>query len=201
MKLKVFSTLFIAAMLIACAPTTKVQKTWSDPSLTKERVDNYKKILVLAPLKDESGRRIAEDKLKEAFKNREVIQSYTYLSAADTSQKAIEAKLLANGFDAVLVMQLKEIEKSVSYTPGTSYYGGGYYGRGYYGYGGGYYSPGYYSEDKTFVVETNIYDVKENKLVWSTTTTTVNPTALEKSLDGIIYSVRYEMMKKGLIKY
>lgn len=199
MKSKSLLTLLILGLMVACAPTTKIQKSWQDPSFTKEKVDGYKKLMAIAILKDESGRRIAEDKLVASFKEKQVFQSYNYLSAADTSQKAVETKLLADNVDAVIMMRLKEVEKSVTYNQGTGYYGG-YYGGWYGGYRGGYYSPGYYSEDKTFVVETNVYDVKENKLMMSITTTTLNPTAVEKSLDGIIYSIKYEMMKKGLIK-
>ncbi|MFN8133972.1 MAG: hypothetical protein U0Z17_01615 [Bacteroidales bacterium] len=98
-------------------------------------------------------------------------------------------------------MRLTTIEKSVSYNQGTYY--GGYYGSrgyGYHGYYGGGYAPGYYSEDKTFMVETNFYSVKDRKLLWSGTTSTLNPSSLDKSLDQIIYTIRYELQKKGIIK-
>ena len=197
MKLTLLLLTISIILLASCAPTTKIQKTWADPSLTKETFDSYKKVLVIAVLKDDTGRRIAEDKLVASFKNTTTVQSYTYLTPADTTQQIVEQKLKNDGFDAVIYMRLKEVEKSVTYNQGSGYYGGyGWYG----GYRGGYYSPGYYSEDKTFVVETNIYDVAANKLMWSTTTSTLNPTAIEKSLDGIIYTLRYELMKKGYIK-
>ena len=193
MKIKLSFLLITILVLVSCAPTTKIQKTWSDPSLSKEKFDSYKKVLVIAVLKDETGRRIAEDKLVAAFNTITTVQSYTYLTPADTTQQIIEQKLKNDGFDGVLYMRLKEVEKSVTYNQGTGFHGG-------YGWYGGYHAPGYYSVDKTFVVETNLYDVAANKLMWSTTTSTLNPTAIEKSLDGIIYTLRYELMKKGYIK-
>ncbi len=193
MKIKLSFLLITILVLVSCAPTTKIQKTWSDPSLSKEKFDSYKKVLVIAVLKDETGRRIAEDKLVAAFNTITTVQSYTYLTPADTTQQIIEQKLKNDGFDGVLYMRLKEVEKSVTYNQGTGFHGG-------YGWYGGYHAPGYYSVDKTFVVETNLYDVAVNKLMWSTTTETINPKAIEKSLDGIIYTLRYELMKKGYIK-
>lgn len=197
MKLNLLLVLSTFVLMVSCAPTTKIQKTWSDSSLTKEKFDSYKKMLVIAVLKDETGRRIAEDKLVESFKNTKIVQSYTYLTPADTTQQIVEQKLKNDGFDAVLYMRLKQVEKSVTYNQGSGYSGGyGWYG----GYRGGYYSPGYYSEDKTFVVETNIYEVAANKLMWSTTTETLNPTTIEKSLDRIIYTLKNELTRKGYIK-
>ncbi len=194
MKIKLSFLLITILVLVSCAPTTKIQKTWSDPSLSKEKFDSYKKVLVIAILKDETGRRIAEDKLVGSFTNTQTIQSYTYLTSADTTQLIIEQKLMKDGFDAVLYMRLKKVEKSVTYNQGSDYYG--WYG----GYRAPYYSSGYYSEDKTFVVETNLYEVASNKLMWSTITETLNPRTIEQSLDGIIYTLKSELSKKGYIK-
>ncbi len=193
MKIKLSFLLITILVLVSCAPTTKIQKTWSDPSLSKEKFDSYKKVLVIAVLKDETGRRIAEDKLVAAFNTITTVQSYTYLTPADTTQQIIEQKLKNDGFDGVLYMRLKEVEKSVTYNQGTGFHGG-------YGWYGGYHAPGYYSVDKTFVVETNLYDVAVNKLMWSTTTETINPKAIEKGLDGIINTLKNELSKKGYIK-
>ena len=193
MKIKLSFLLITILVLVSCAPTTKIQKTWSDPSLSKEKFDSYKKVLVIAVLKDETGRRIAEDKLVAAFNTITTVQSYTYLTPADTTQQIIEQKLKNDGFDGVLYMRLNEVEKSVTYNQGTGFHGG-------YGWYGGYHAPGYYSVDKTFVVETNLYDVVVNKLMWSTTTETINPKAIEKGLDGIINTLKNELSKKGYIK-
>ena len=67
-----------------------------------------------------------------------------------------------------------------------------------YGYYGG--SPGYYQEDKTYYVETNIYSLKSNKLLWSGTTSSLNPSKLDQTIDDIINTLRAQMQKQGLIK-
>ena len=204
MKLKLLLPLGIIGLMIACGPTTKLEKSWADPSFNAS-MSPFTKILVVATLRDQNSQRIAEDKIVKQLKQGTTgVQSYTYLQPADTAVTLVESKLKNDGFDGLIVMRLTTIEKSLSYNPGTYYgypYGGyyGYHGYGYYGYYGGGYSPGYYSEDKTFLVETNLYSIRDRKLLWSGTTSTLNPTSLDQSLDQIISAIRYELKQKGLI--
>src|SRR3954451_11627695 len=137
----------------ACSPSTKMEKTWTDPSFTPASVKAFNKVLVMGLLKDESTRRIAEDKMVEQFKNVTAVQSYSYLQPTDTARSTVEERLKKDGFDGVVVMRLGDVEKSTSYGPGTRY--GGWYGYRYS-------SPGYYQEDKTFYVETNLYSLEAN---------------------------------------
>jgi len=188
-------------MLASCS-STKLEKSWADPSFNAATTEPFKKVLIFAPLKDAASQRTAEDKIAAQFKEKSAaVPSYTYLKPSDTIQTELDQKLAKDGFDGVVSMQLKEVEKSTSYVQGTSYAGGygGYYGyRGYYGYGA--YSPGYYTEDKTFFVETNLYSIRDNKLLWSGTTSSINPSKFDKTIDEIIYTVKYELQKKGYIK-
>ncbi|MEI8047260.1 MAG: hypothetical protein WCI92_07765 [Bacteroidota bacterium] len=201
MKIKFLIPLSLIGLMFACSPATKLEKSWADPSFNSS-MKPFTKVLVIAPLRDQNSQRIAEDKIVLKLKKGVVgVQSYQYLQPSDTAQKLVQSKLMKDGFDGIILMHLTTVEKSTSYTPGT-YYGGyyGYHGYGYGGYYGGGYSPGYYSEDKTFLVETNFYSVKESKLLWSGTTSTLNPSSLNETLDQIIYSIQYELQQKGLIK-
>jgi len=178
-------------LLAGCGPSTKIEKTWTDPSFTPATVQSYKKILVMGLLKDESTRRIAEDKMVAAFKNVTAVQSYSYLQPADTIRSEVEDKLKKDGFDGVVIMRLADVDKSVSYVPGTGY--GGWYGYRYS-------SPGYYQEDKTFYVETNFYSLPETKLLWSGTTSSLNPNKLDRTLDDVINTLKGQLQKQKLIK-
>ena len=102
----------------------------------------------------------------------------------------MEDKLKKDGFDGIILLRLKEVEKSISYTPGTAY--GGWYGCRYS-------SPGYYSENETFMVETILYSLVSDKLLWSGTTSTLNPSSLDKTMDQIIATIRFELQKKGFL--
>jgi hypothetical protein len=188
---KVLLSLSLAGLMVACAPSTQLQKSWTDPSLTKATVKPFNKVLIVAAFKDETSSRTAEDKIALQVKSATPVQSYSYLKSTDTDQKLVESKLKNDGFDGVIMMRLKSVEKSSTYTPGT-YYGGWY--------GVRYGSPGYVNVDKEFIVETNIYSITEAKLLWSGTTSTLNPTKFDQSIDAIISTVKYELQKKGLIK-
>ena len=176
--------------LAACGPSTKIEKTWTDPSFTSSSSNVVHKVLVMGLLKDESTRRIAEDKMVAQFKNVEAVQSYKYLQPSDSSRKDVEEKLKKDGFDGVVIMRLADVDKTTSYVPGTSY--GGWYGYRYA-------SPGYYQEDKTFYVETNFYSLTSNKLLWSGTTSSLNPSKFDQTLDEIITTLKEQLQKQGLI--
>jgi hypothetical protein len=92
------------------------------------------------------------------------------------------------------------MEKETYYVQGTTtaYYGG--YGR-YYGYGAGMYTnPGYYTTDKNYFVETTVYSVDPDKLLWTGTTKTVNPSKIEKTVNEIADIVTSKMTKDGFLK-
>ena len=204
MKLKILLPISLIGLMFACGPATKLEKSWADSSFNSS-LKPFTKILVIAPLRDQNSQRIAEDKIvKQLEQGTEGVQSYTYLQPADTALALVESKLKSDGFDGIILMRLTTVEKSLSYNKGA-YHGypyGGYYGYRGYGYGGYYgggYAPGYYSEDKTFLVETNFYSISDRKLLWSGTTSTLNPTSLENTLDQIISTIKYEMKQKGLL--
>lgn len=194
MKIKSLIPLSLIGLLFACA-STKLEKSWIEPSFTAT-TKPFTKVLIIAPLKDAASQRTAEDKIAKALKTGVGVQSYTYLSAADSVKSVVDAKVIKDGFDGIITMQLKDVEKSTDYVQGSYYGGHGY--RGYYGYGS--YSPGYYTENKTFMVETNFYSIRENKLIWSGTTSSLNPTSFNQTMDEIIYAIKSDLQKKGVLK-
>jgi hypothetical protein len=184
--------------LIGCGPSTEIVKSWRDPaSMISE--SGTQKILVLGLVKDESSRRIVEDNLVKRM-NGKGVASYTILNeemVKAAKEDHLEEELAKGGFTHVLLVRLADIEKETSYVPGstTGYYGG--YGR-FYGYGAGMYStPGYYQEDKNYYVETAVYSINPNKLLWTGTTKTVNPSKMEKTINEIADVIGDKMRKDG----
>jgi hypothetical protein len=207
MKIKLFLSVLAISLFIGCGTSTQIVKTWTDPSLNSENVQSFNKVLVIAQLKDDSSRRIAEDKLVSSSSKGNFVASYNYLKPGQNNQNLAVADLLKDGIEGIILMRLTDITKTTDYVQGTSYYGAWGYGRGFYGgfggwgYGGPIYAtPGYYEQNKTYYVETNIYNVKSNKLLWSGTTSTLNPTKATDALDEIILAIRTELTNKGLIK-
>jgi hypothetical protein len=190
----------ISLFMLSCG-STSIEKSWHEPGTTiSNSAEN--KTFVIAMVKDETSRRIIEDILVQRLnKNAEV--SYTAISLAmlkNANVNELDEELRKGKFTHVLMMRLADINKETSYVEGTTsvYYGG--YGR-YYGYGAGFYStPGYYTTDKNYFVETTIFSVKQDKLIWSSTSKTVNPTNIDKTVNEIADVVAERMRKDGFLK-
>jgi hypothetical protein len=104
------------------------------------------------------------------------------------------------GVQGVVVMRVVSADKERTYTQGT--WVSPYYGTlwGYYGYGWGtMYIPGSSREDLILVVETLIYSVPRNMLLWAGVSETKNPRQLQKVIEDLVESATKEMKKQGLV--
>ena len=186
--------------LASCGPSTRVVTSWRDPNVSVAD-GSYNKVVVVCLLKDESTRRVGEDRMV-AFLNGHGVASYTLFGdqLEKINEEGMNAKMVAGGVDAVMIMRLVDKSKEQTYVPGTAYpshYASPY---GYYGYSYGYYStPGYVQTTVTYTVETNLYSTRTGKLVWTGTTSTMDPTDLGRSVNETM-QVLYDRMKRdGLI--
>src|SRR5260221_13813577 len=188
-------TLFLFA---GCSTTAHIEKSWRDPEVTVDMA-KLNKVLVMALLKNENNRKAAEDQLVSML-NGKGVASYNYFAAAVPEEKEneIKQKLKEEGFDGAIVMCLADVDKDVKYVPGNYSSFPPYYGRfwGYYQNSWNhYYQPGYYETTKKFTVETNVYSLVRDKLVWSGLTSSVDPQNSEKLMHAVAGAV-YKPMKK-----
>ena len=190
----------LLTLLYSCSPSTRIVQSWRDPEVSVED-GSYKKVLVVSLLKDETTRRIGEDHMV-AFMNGHGVASYTLFGdqLEKINKEGMNAKMVAGGVDAVMIMRLVDQSREQTYVPGStypSYYSSPY---GYYAHSYGYYStPGHVSTTTTYTVETNVYSTRRNKLIWSGTTTTVDPTELGRTVDGIMQVLWDRMHRDGFI--
>jgi hypothetical protein len=98
-------------------------------------------------------------------------------------------------------MRLVSADKERTYVPSvwsTPYYSSFW---GYYGYGwGAMYDPGYVREDTVVVIETLIYSIPRDKLLWAGVSQTTNPKTAAKLLQDLIAAAVKEMRKQGLVR-
>ena len=185
----------VMTILVSCGPSTKIEKSWMEPGASVSPAGSNKTLVV-------AMRRVIEDQLSKRIGSG-AVSSYTIVSSEmlkGASEDALKQKVTEGNFTHILLMRLADVEKETSYVPGTttSFYGG--YGR-YYGYGAGMYStPGYYTTDKNYFVETTVYTVNPDKLVWTGTTKTVNPSKLDKAVNEIADAISEKMKKDGFLK-
>lgn len=187
------------ALLMGCS-STRLVTSWRDPSVSVTE-GSLNKVLFIALLKDEATRRAAEDELVSRSKAQGVA-SYTYFgnNIEAINAPGMNEQMIKDGIDGVVILRLVDLTKEQTYVPGTvypSYYGSPY---GYYGYAAPmYYDPGYVRTDVTYTIETNIYGTKQGKLVWTGTTSTVNPSSLSTTVREIMEEIHWKMVKEGFL--
>ena len=201
--LKLASVAVALVSITACASTGLVS-SWKAPD-AQPLTGEGRKVACVVMTKNEAARRAAEDALARQITARggEGVPMYSILpGVAEPNEAQAKAALEKGGFNAVVV--LRPVGKDKEITSTATMYAGPYYGPywgGYYGYGwGAPWGAGPEIRTNTIVtVETLVYSMKQNKLVWGGQTTTTNPTKVDSFVKEITVAVAKEMKKQGLI--
>ena len=193
-------TFAFALILTACSSTTLVEQ-WADP----DQKAAFNHLLVLSLNHSESKRRVFESGFIAELdkRNIEATASYELLpDKKDLSTETIKAAIAGTGIDAALVMRQVRIKKEERYVPPRhDYIGDPFYGSfyGYYGHFAPIYTPGYVTEDTIVHLETNLYRVEGEKLVWSGKTETYNPKNTNTLISELAKTILNELAKSSLI--
>jgi hypothetical protein len=104
------------------------------------------------------------------------------------------------GVEGAVVLRPIQMERTVTkYAPGwtTSYYQSfwGYYGSGVVAA----YTPGHTTTDTIVVVETIVYDLRRNLLLWGAVSETADPKNMDAYMKRLVGDAAKEMQKAGLI--
>ena len=194
------------AALASCTASTQLTSSWTDPAASQR---SYKKIVVVGVTPKTSSRRMYEDSFVQELQARGItaVSSYSVAGEGQLEKDAAAAKLKEIGADGVIVTRLVDQETYQTYYPPTyssvaapsAYYGGWY---GYYSMGYSYMtSPGYVEENKVYRLETNLYDAKGDKLIWSglTETTLLSSDAPETEILPMIATLSVNMEQKKVL--
>ena len=194
MKKTILPAVLIAVVIAASCTSTKITSSWREPDKAVV-VSTLNKVLVVALFKDETSRHKAEDQMA-SYLNGKGIVSYNYLdnNFDPKNEDVLREKIKKDGFDGAVTMRLVDIDKEKIYTPGnTSLYPSYYRSWSYYS------SPGYYSTSKTYTIETNVYSIKEDKIIWSGLTATTDPDGVKKMTEEVAKVVYKKMIGEGFI--
>jgi hypothetical protein len=191
-----------AGLLSACATTT-FTSSWKAPDAQPMGSLAGQKVVAVAMTKNQATRRAAEDTLVSVLNagGAQAITSYSLLGD-ETDEAKAKAAIEKSGAVAVVAMRPVAQEKEISSTP-SMYMGpryGGYWG-GYYGYGwGGAWGGGVdIRTDTIVVVETLVYSLTQNKLVWAGQSKTTNPSKVDAFVKEVAAGAAKEMKKAGLL--
>lgn len=194
--------LLVLAAGAGCS-TTSFNTTWKDSgSVLTLKPGDPVVAMVVSP--NESTRRGAEYALAAELRKRGLngIPAYSIVPTKDVLDvDTARARIRESGARAVVVMRVIGADKEVHSSPGTylgPHYGlfyGGYYGRGW----GAAHSPGYLTTDTIVSVETLVYDLTTDKLVWAGQSRTLNPDDAEAFVAELVDEVGKEMKKQGVL--
>jgi hypothetical protein len=198
----------IGTMTLSACATTGFVSTWKAPDATPLQVSGAK-VVAVAMVRNEASRRAAEDALAREITARGAQGVAMYSIAPDArpdNEQAVRAALERAAVDGAVVMRPVGKDKEIVSTPVT--YAGPMYGAywgGYYGYGWGSpwgYGPVAGGEIRTNTIvsiETLIYSLRQNKLVWAGQSKTTNPEGVDQLVRETSALVAQELQKQGLI--
>jgi hypothetical protein len=197
------------ALVISACGSTTFNTTWVEPNAQPITVQPGDKVLAMVISSNQATRRGAETALARELSNNgaEGIPAFQVIpDDAIQDQEKARPYIEKSGAQYAVIMRATGKDKEVSSTP-TMAYGpgwggyGGFYG-GFYGYGWG--APYAYGgstirTDTIVHVETLVYDLKSDKMVWAGQSSTVNPSKAESMIRELVDEAGKEMRRQGLL--
>jgi hypothetical protein len=190
---RVFLSLAVFAFLnISCASTT-VTDVWKDQNYQGKA----QKILVIMAAKSPDMREIFEGRFAAELENRgnNAIQSYKIIPAEEfTDKELVKSRIKSSDADTVLISRLVDTKTMESYSPGLVYHDWwGYYNIVSANYG-------YTRDVQVSYIETNLYDVKTGKLIWSGHSKTERTEGEQQLINTFIRIVIRKLASAGVIR-
>lgn len=204
MKLRNFSLLIIL-FLTSCVPEG-LMRTWST---TEDYDRKFNNMLVMGLVNNVNLRNEVENEVVYAGK-KEGLKCVNGMSMFppelgkpfEDVERAKE-RLRQNGFDGVITVALVDINEERYIPPSTEYEPLLYYNR----FGNYFfrtydlvYRPGYFTRNTKYFIETNVYELKGGKLIWSGRSTIFNPSDLNQYLPNYARGLFKELKVEGMIE-
>lgn len=215
MKNTISLLLFLVAVSACKTTATNFSQTYRNPGYEETA---FKRVLVVGVVQDAPGRKAFEGALAAAIAEEGGSATPSYAVLPDDeklSEDDLHAVIEREGIDGVLVTRLLSVDKETqSYippeqynNPQTRYYPGGWgYGYGYGGYYGFYgttyaavHEPGYFETSTTLKLESNLYSVATNELVWTGQSKTIDPDSIEDARASVTAAVAKKLKAEQLI--
>jgi hypothetical protein len=158
----------IAALLLGGCAATQIINQWSNPNYPAA---SFKRILVIGVSKQTTIRRNFEDEFVAQLRaaGADAAPSYEFTPEDGPVEESRLAQAVKQaGADAVITTRLVRVERKAEYIPGTygPYPGFGFY-RWYSSAWSGFYEPPRLRYYDIYISETSLYDVRNDRLVWS----------------------------------
>jgi hypothetical protein len=208
----VLLAVIITVFFAACSSTKESTGVW----VNKEKIagKSYSNFFVIVMTADIEARVKLENEIAATIVSRghKAIKSYEVLPAdlKDPKPPAVDAlieKIKASDCDAVFVVSLLDKNDEIRYTSGGTYYTQQTYyswAGTFFGYYSHYYSTvsstGYYSNDKTYFMQSNLFDKASQELMFSVQSEIFNPSSLASGSRTYISTLLKQLDKAKLLK-
>lgn len=199
--------LLVLLALASCA-STDVEESWVSPSL--QSMPPFEKVFVAYLGSDAATERKAEDALAARLSRYEIVKCYELFPDATGAMGAVggvdnrherldaqrvKEELRLRGCDGAVVLRLARVEQQISTTPGTypaSYHSfGGYWGDA---------STVDVRTDEIVHVETNVYSLKDDQLIYAARSETFEPSSASEMVEEIANAVAKDLEEKGIAR-
>lgn len=202
--INVIAALPLIFILSSCA-NTKITSSWMDQS---KAGTSFNDILVIGIAEMEHNRRLFEEEFTSQLTAAGIESEVSYKILPEGTQinrDTVAAAIEGKNIDAVIVTHVVGVDKETVYHQPTTTYRPSY---GYYSDLYSYYphvntyvhQPGYYQTYDVARLETNLYEVKSESLVWSAQSRSFAPESAKEVIDDLIKLVIQDLKEKGLIK-
>ena len=193
----------LIADLAVCGPV-KFKKTWKNPEAQPTSWQGQKIAAFVITL-ERAVRLGAETTLARELTERGAVgiagHTLVPLEVFRKDPERAKQMLESAGITGAVMMRVVGSEQEVNYSPGSAHYVGTYYPTfwGYWNYGvATMYTPGYMSANKVVSIETRLYSVTDNQMLWAGTSKTTNPKNVEKFINQLCDAVGKQVRKAGL---
>jgi hypothetical protein len=190
----------VSVLFTSCvsSTSTNIVQSWKDPTA---RPIEFKKVMFFYLEKDRTVRGFAEEEFVRKVKGTTVVPSLAlFAEVAPKDVDKMKDRLRSQGFDGGVLMRIAHVDEVTHQKEGSlpSYQTtfGSYFT--YWNYVPGY--PGKVEKDRTIRVETVVYSLDEDKLVWAGISETENPEGIKNLVAEVIDAVAKSLREKGLLK-
>ncbi len=187
-------------LFAACSPKARLTSSWVDPALNGYSAND---VLVIGVSKDETRLKLYENVFVDEFAKHNVraMASYKVSSTVlEPDRESVEAAVKKSGASAVLVTHVVDRKSETLTLPGTVHYRPvnfyGYYGRAYTRV----HMPPTDVTSTVVLLESNLYDVATNSLVWTAQSEAVDPELLRTDFERLVDLLMTDMQKKGVVR-
>ena len=194
--------------MTACASASSFTSVWKNPDAEPVSLTG-RKVLAIVQIRDEARRRQGEDLLAADITKRGGlgIASYTLFPSMARTQveTAAQERAKAAGIAGMVIMQFRGVERTRTREPNPNYvwrndpyfrHPWGAWGRGW----NSVWEPTTVRTDINVLVETRVYSLEQEKLLWAGSSGTMNPSGSNDVIRDLSEAVAKRLESSGVLR-